>query len=447
MSVARRQPKKKSYRDAQKAAYYKKMALENSRPLPARARQPRAPPAKPPGIISQGGQAVGTAIGGSLGGAPGAAIGNFLGGKLGHLVEKVTGFGEYQVSQNSILKGGMTPPQIVNSVDTGSVIVRHREYLGDVKASVAFDVQSYIINPGLSATFPWLSSLANSFEQYRLRGMLFEFNSTSSDSILSASTSTALGTVIMQTDYDIADDPPANKREMLNHEFSSSAKPSVSFIHPIECKKSLSFQNILFTRAASVANGFDQRLYDFARFNIAVEGCQAATGSLGELWVTYEMELFKQQLNFVGLADHFQFNTITALRPLGTITADANTLGSTLGGTIADDGFNYRFPENLGSGTYLVNYNLAATGAVTLTVGISLASAVNCALQTYYGGNNDESRGPINGTTAVTHYVYCAVVKLTDQGAILSFNITGTPPTGTQYGDLTVVRLPDSFVL
>lgn len=444
MSVARRQPKKKTYTDAQKAAYYRKMALENSRPLPARARQSRAPPAKPPGIISQGGQAVGTAIGGSLGGAPGAAIGNFLGGKLGHLVEKVTGFGEYQVSQNSILKGGMSPPQIVNSVDTGSVIVRHREYLGDILASTDFSVQSFMINPGLSSTFPWLSSMANSFEQYRLRGMLFEFNSTSSDSILSAATSTALGTVIMQTDYDVADNPPVSKREMLNCEFSSSAKPSVSFIHPIECKKSLSFQSILFTRGTLVTpDNFDQRLYDFARFNIAVEGCQAAVGVLGELWVTYEMELFKQQFNYVGATDHFEFDTVTAARPLGTITQTNAAGGGTLGGAITDDGFNYEFPPQLGSGKYLVVYSVYGTvaGAV-VQPGFT---PVNASFINVLNGSISALSSPQDGVSSTRLIIY-STVQITKQNSVLSFGLAGVYPTGTQRGDLFITRIPDSMV-
>lgn len=432
---------RKSKAPRKKYTYQRKYGAAKpvSRPAYRTYQRPPPPPSeKPPGIISAGGKAIGDTI---------HPIAGFLGGKLGHLIEKVTGFGDYTVSNNSILKGGMPVPQIVNSLDRGSVIVRHREYLGDILASSDFSLQSFLINPGLSGTFPWLSSMANSFEQYSLRGMLFEFNSTSSDAVLSSSTSTALGSVIMQTDYDVADPLPTTKRDMLNCEFSSSSKPSCSFIHPIECKKSITAQNILYTRAGlSIPSGFDQRLYDFARFNIAVEGCQANTGALGELWVTYEMELYKQQFNYVGQADHFRFNTITNVNPLGQSVDDTAALGGTLGGTIADDRFNYVFPESLGSGKYMVMYCVAATGSVTMTTGVSINLAVNCSLLNYWGGSNSEIRAPQNGAVGVTHYIYCAVVQISKQGAILSFNITGTLPTGTQYGDLTVIRLPDSFV-
>lgn len=407
-----------------------------SRPAHRTYHRPPPPPAeKPPGIISAGGKALGDTI---------HPIAGFLGGKLGHLIEKVTGFGDYTVSNNSILKGGMPVPQIVNSLDRGSVIVRHREYLGDILASSDFSLQSFLINPGLAGTFPWLSSMANSFEQYSLRGMLFEFNSTSSDAVLSSSTSTALGSVIMQTDYDVADPLPTNKRDMLNCEFSSSSKPSNSFIHPIECKKSISAQNILYTRAGlSIPAGFDQRLYDFARFNIAVEGCQASVGSLGELWVTYEMELYKQQFNFVGQVDHFQFDTVTAARPLGTVVQLNTANGSTLGGDIADDGFNYQFPPQLGSGKYMVTYSVYGTVAGVITQpGIT---PVNASFINLINGPTSALSAPQNGVTATNLIVY-ATVQITKQNAVLSFGLAGVFPTGTQRGDLWITRLPDSLI-
>lgn len=398
--------------------------------------------ARGPGVVSDIGGELGS-LAGSLVPLPGASlVGKFLGGKLGHLVEKVTGFGDYQVNQNSIMKGGMSPPQIVNSVDTGSVIIRHREYIGDITATQLFTVRSYTINPGLAETFPWLSTIANSFEQYRLRGVLFEFQSTSSDALLSTSTSTALGTVAMMTDYDVADEAPTSKRQMLNSLFSCSKKPSETFIHPIECKKAISAQSIMYTRGAAVPTGFDARLYDFARFNIATEGMQANGGVLGELWVTYEMEFFKQQFNYVSLADHYWLGALSSTRPLGTVVGSNLGRGATIGGVISGDGRSYSFPSQYSSGRYLVCYSVA---------GISSASAlpptvvaVNCALANYFAeGLNTGVNAPSPAATSA-NTAFNFVITITAQNAALTFNTDGNPPSSGR-ADLWVTRLPDTL--
>lgn len=451
----------RKYTDAEKAAYYKKLAQQNKKstytPKKTYTKKKTAAttgyttryksnaaskpaPKKEPGYISAAGSMLGNLV---------HPIAGFLGGKLGHLVEQVTGFGDYKVESNSILKGGMSPPQVVNAVDKGGVIIRHREYLGDIKATQAFTLQSFLIQPGLADTFPWLSQIANSYEQYRLRGVLFEFKSTSSDALLSSSTSTALGSVSMSTDYDVADNPPSSLRQMLNFEYSCSSKPSCSFIHPIECKKALTAQSMLYTRSTAVPAGFDQRLYDFARFNIATEGMQADGGVLGQLWVTYEVELYKQQFNYVGLTDHFRFSAISSSRPLGSAIGLNLKSGGTIGGTIDPaTGAFYLFPQDYSEGKYLVVY--ASQGA-SATVSAASMTPTNGILLNYFttsgGADASVSNGaPIAGATQTTS-VSTWVVQITSQGCNLSFSISGNSPTAPNGGDLFITRIADSIGL
>lgn len=399
---------------------------------------------KAPGIISTGGKALGGALG-SLFGPAGTGIGSFLGGKLGHLVETVTGFGDYTVHGNTVMTGGLSPPQIVNSVNDGGVIIRHREYLGDIPSTIDFTIQEFIIQPGFGNTFPWLSQVANAFEQYKLRGMLFEFKSTSSDAILSSSTSSSLGSVSMMTEYDVADPPPTSKRQMLNAEYSSSNKPSCSFIHPIECKRSQTPLDMLYTRGTlNVPNGFDQRLYDFAKFYIATEGMQGVVGNVGELWVTYEIELFKPQFNFVSIADHFRTSAISNALPLGTASSITNALaGGTLGGTCA--GRTYSFPPFVSSGTYLIAYWVIGGGIANA----SLANYTlnNCVILNML--QNDTLSGvamPAPTTATLQNSVGTVItISVIGQNASIVFATTGIMPGPTPYGDLFVVRLPDAM--
>ena len=403
-----------------------------------------------PGFISAGGEALGTAAG-SLFGPAAAKLGGLLGGKLGHLVEQITGFGDYKIQQNSIMKGGMTAPQIVNSSNKGGVIIRHREFIGDITATTGFNVQSYLIQPGLVTTFPWMSQIANAYEQYRLRGMIFEFQSTSSDALLSSATSTALGTVTMQTDYDVADAPPSSKRQMLACEFSCTNKPSCSFIHPIECKKSLTPQSMLYTRGSiSPPAGFDQRLYDFARFNIATEGMQSAGGVLGSLFIIYEIELFKPQFAFFGLADHIRSSVISAGTPFGTTVPNQSAItGSTLLGKISDDHTTYEFPTSLTEGLFYVSYQVVGPG----TVGVTRATPTltNCTFVNIIGAGTlgpDQiawTNAPEPAATAGCQ-IWNAVIRITTSPAKITFANNGVWPVGPNTGDLFVIQLPESII-
>lgn len=207
----------------------------------------------------------------------------------------IRGFGEYKINSNSILSGGMSPPMITNSTTHGGVIIRHREYLRDIFATVEFTNTSFDLNPGITTTFPWLSQIAPSFEQYKMRGLVFEFKSTSADTVLSGAASTALGTVIMATQYNALDTPFTNKFEMENWEYSTSVKPSSNCYHPVECAPSQTPVSLLYIRTGEPIG--DERLYDLGNFNIAVQGMQNTSGdqlaTIGELWCTYEIELYK----------------------------------------------------------------------------------------------------------------------------------------------------------
>ena len=185
------------------------------------------------------------------------------------------------------------PPQVRNN-SARTVTLSHREYLCDIVSGPAgsFSVQNFVINPGNTVTFPWLSGVASKFQQYRLDGMIFQFKSMSADAL--NSTNTALGQVIMATNYDVNQPLFDSKYEMENTEFSTSVKPSLSAMHPIECARTESTLNELYVAAGgNIPPGGTASMYNFGNFQIATNGFQAANVNIGELWVTYEVTLFK----------------------------------------------------------------------------------------------------------------------------------------------------------
>jgi len=333
--------------------YAKKAGLKVSPPKVAgygayhpKKRLPTRPKARGMGAYKSN---YGERLGGVLGEGAERIFDAVMPGGLGGIA-KILGFGAYvqptfKVRANTLvdgLNGGNDPPEVQNARD-GRVIIRHREYLRDVITGNAgtFNVDSFPINPGQQQVFPWLAQVAQAFEQYRLRGMIFEFKSTSADSL--NSTNTALGSVIMATEYDSARPDFTSKMQMENHQYASSARMSCSMYHPIECDRSQTPITELYVRTSSVAdsndNDTDLRLMDWGKFQIATFGQQANTVNIGELWVTYEIELLKPCMNETGAiqqADYYEsidgsyLNTLFFGNPATRRLSTANNAGLTL---------------------------------------------------------------------------------------------------------------------
>ena len=129
------------------------------------------------------------------------AAGQVLSHGLPMVIKALTGFGDYNVNSNSLMvpKLGGDPPIVRNT--NGGFVVHHREYMADITASTSFNIKTIPINPGLLGSFPWLSQVADSYEQYEMRGLVYEYKSMSSDAVMSSGASSALGTVIFATQY------------------------------------------------------------------------------------------------------------------------------------------------------------------------------------------------------------------------------------------------------
>jgi len=210
---------------------------------------------------------------------------------------------------------GTAVPNVQNSMN--GVIIRHKEFIGNVQPTTPFTVTAYDLNPGMDTTFPWLSQIAPAFQQYKWRGIIFTYKSTSAD--LVSGTNPSLGSIIMATDYNAAQMPIRTKREMLNYEFSTTTKPSNSTLHMVECARSQTTNNdLFFTRDGEVPQNQAKSLYDLGTFYIATDGMQSPGDSdaqIGELWVSYEVEFLKPKFSLsTGVEeDIFYFDPLTII--------------------------------------------------------------------------------------------------------------------------------------
>lgn len=230
------------------------------------------------GMVNRGARAIGNALGGE-------SLGN-----AASWLSRAFGFGEYTIKSNTLNNSN-----IAQFKNHGTIEFAHREYIADISSSTGFTNQSFPINPGNSTLFPWLSTIAKNFEQYQMMGLIFEFKSTSATAV--GSVNTGLGTVIMATDYDVLDNQYADKRAMEVSEFSTSAPPSVSQVHPVECDPKQNVMRQLFIQPGNSVSAYpdDPRFSALGNFQIATSGMQAVS-TIGELWVSYHIKLYKPQL-------------------------------------------------------------------------------------------------------------------------------------------------------
>lgn len=369
------------------------------------------------------------------------------------LMGLVTGFGDYKVYSNTLMTSGVDPPQVTNSTN-GGFVVRHREYIGDVLGTINFTQTSYALNPGIPESFPWLSTVASEFEQYRWRGMIFEFKSTSSDSVLAAAANSALGTAMMATQYDPYNPPFPDKHALENYVYASSNKPSVSFIHPIECARGQTPITELYTRVGAPPASSDLRMYDLGTFTIATQGQQANGGVVGELWASYEVELFKPRL-FAGtlgneiLTDALINNApalVTNATPLGNGSLWTASVHSVLGCSVNSATRILSFPANLNEGYYFISFITTGTAAVVATPTLTFT---NCAfvnvLPLTVGPPPTYSSLARNVGASSTTLMFNFTITITAANATVLFATDGTLPTAATLQYMFITQLNGSL--
>jgi hypothetical protein len=312
-----------------------------------------------------------------------------------------------------------------------TIRVRHREFLGDIIGSTGFSSYEYVINPGEVGTFPWLSKMSGLYTQYTLKGLIFEFVSTSATSL--NSTNTALGTVIMATRYNEYDPSFTSKIEMENHEFSSSAKPSCDQIHPVECDPSETPFKVHFVRQSGLSTSQDARLYDWGVFTLATVGMQAAA-TIGELWVSYDVVFEKPRLNPNAYPNplHWRISNgpCTSTYPLGVLQRG---YGGNLACTVTGSYDQVTFPDYVQSGRFLVM--VLWTGA-SQPSGTAVTYVSNCAQATSgYGWALDG----VYQTVSASYSVNQRLVDVSGPGPVIGIDFSSGAPDTV---DVWITQMP-----
>jgi len=371
----------------------------------------------------------------------GEELGAVLGRGAHMLGTRIFGSGDYFTDMDN-LKMDEFPMFTKNGATKGGVMVVHKEYIGDIVSSTSFNLSSYVLQPGLSTTFPWLSQIAPAFEEYIIHSLVAIMRSESSDAVLSTAANSALGFVGGAIAYDVLDPNFANKKELLNYEFAVSRKPSESFIIPMECAREQTPLHELFTRSGDVPSGADARLYDAGNLQIVTQGQQSSGGTLHELWLCYAIEFLKPKfveptINVGLLADHWTSGSgPTNALPLTNMAVTTNSnLGLSLVG-----GNTLIFPSSVFSGQWLCTCVWRGASATALTNAVPL-TFVNAAAGPAVWINGTLSEVDNHATTtsqAQMQFTFTASAP----SPSFTFGSTGTLPTSVTAADIIVTQLP-----
>lgn len=375
---------------------------------------------------------VGGTVGGSLFGPVGRNVGRWLGSGIG----SVFGSGDYVMPKYNILANQGQAPKFVSNGMANTVC--HREYLGDVSGSTTFTGNAYSINPGIGLSFPWLSVVAENYEQYKFHGLIYEFRTTSSEY---NNANASLGAVVMATQYNAADAAFSSKQSMENYEGAVSGKPSISIIHAVECAPNSNVLDDLYVRTGAVPAGQDQRLYDIGTFTLATSG-QSSSYVIGELWVTYCVELLKPKLPATiggGVASyHFYRTGANASNPLGTTTV--NAVGSLqvlqLSSTI------FYFSSEIGA-LYQVTMYVNASGAAASVIATPTLAGLT-SVSIFQNDSQNPVQGPYPTTAGVQNMALIATYRANASTCTLSFPTNGVYGSGAAV-DFLITQLDASI--
>lgn len=391
----------------------------------------------------------------------GASVGGWMGGMAQKALQTIMGHGDYTVTNNTLFNGMVRssgPPKFVEMAP-GCTTIRHREYIQDVTSNGSgFSIVTLPINPTSPLAFPWLNNIANNFESYKFNGLIFEFVTNSATAV--ASTNTALGTVILATQYNLDDPQFSSKLQMEQYEYAVSSVPSESCIHPIECKRDSGVLEYLYTYSGGSG---DPRFTTFGNFSVATVGQQAAS-NIGELWVSYDITLCKSRLtpfpslfqyhtSFVGTgaASSMGYTSFTGnifAPPTANQTLSTqNNLPLILGTTTNGNPNSLLFPFDA-VGTFFIVLDMFCQGGSTANwAGVSAftgAQLVNL-FPTSSGPDLNSNVANPNNFGSAANFGLVAVVKVlpgNNSSLIPTFSLGATTPvtSGTTWLDLWVLE-------
>lgn len=254
-------------------------------------------------------------------------------------------------------------PNVVQGKD--SIRVRHREFISTVTSSVAFAISNAVaLNPGLSQSFPWLSQVAQAWEEYSFNSLTFEY-------VTRASTATT-GSVILTPDYDASDSPPVSEQIACSYDGAQEDASWKDQFCNLPSGRLNSADKFRYVRTGPLSANQDIKLYDAGNFFVCCTEF-ASAAPVGKLWVEYDVTLKIPALSPIGLQPRGGLitagGTMTSANPFGdapVVDADSRGIAITNGSVITFAGTGDYSVTMSFTGTVITGLNVLEGAGITL---------------------------------------------------------------------------------
>lgn len=182
-----------------------------------------------------------------------------------------------------------TNPVFTQSDD--GVMITHRAMLGTVQGSTAFQAIKWAANPGVEASAPWVSAVAQRFEWYKYDMLRFKY--------VPRVATTSSGDIGFSSDFNPGDTDPPDMKTALASEYSVDTVVWKSLTWPeLEVKDIKAYKRALnrkrLVRSWQVGRDV-ATLYDAATVYFLTEGTPNGT-TIGDIWVEYSVRLYQPHI-------------------------------------------------------------------------------------------------------------------------------------------------------
>jgi len=346
----------------------------------------------------------------------------------------------------------------------GSIAVSHAEFLTDLNLPANenfgltfFNVYKIRINPGLPKVFPWCSSLARNFEEYKVSNLKIHF-------VSDCSTST-FGTIMMTASYDPSLPSPSSLKDFSNLEgcVSDNVYKSLTFTVNKKGMNSQEHYYVRSTKANTNIKNEDIKLLDCCVVYVGlsnVAGTDTGLLSIGQIWLEYDLVLLRPHSD-ISLQQVVNSSSFTIFGPGTVSTVPFSTyLSNGIGSGGPGIGVNGKFTSGDWVSYQNTNAWIAHSGVGTKLIstvinGTGITSGLVISLYQYTPLLNDDGNEGFK-EVVTDAYTLCTIadVSLTSFTALTTASniIVGLPminlvSSATQGRINYIVNLPNDCII
>jgi len=202
---------------------------------------------------------------------------------------------------------------------TAATVVKHCEYVQDLTTSGTIGGFTNIqmkFNPGNSTLFPWLSQIAQGYEEYIVLHCDLVFRSVSS--------SGTQGLIMLNAQYDSYDASFSNKQGIQDYAGTKSTQVWRDLRFPLDVNVMHKQKQTYYVLPAGDTVSGDERMYYPCNVNFASSNLSAATQNIGEVFIDYSIQFLKPLIGANRMPDvseieisTFGFNPVPSVKLFG----------------------------------------------------------------------------------------------------------------------------------